>query len=125
MAAGRGACPASQSGSPSPPLRRPKVVALVTVEVHARDVIEKLIKAGASSPTDFEWASQLRFYWDRDANDCVVKQARRGLRKRVAKACGWREGKGRPHERVICAGARHGGATAAQHLPAAPAVLRC
>jgi dynein heavy chain len=42
--------------------------------VHARDVIDKLLKANASSPSDFEWASQLRFYWDRDANDAVVKQ---------------------------------------------------
>jgi len=44
------------------------------VEVHARDVIDKLIKAGCSSVNDFEWVSQLRFYWDRDLNDCVVKQ---------------------------------------------------
>lgn len=51
-----------------------QVVSLITVEVHARDVIDKLIKAGASSPSDFEWASQLRFYWERDANDVSVKQ---------------------------------------------------
>ena len=60
-----------------PPLHPPahtKVVALITVEVHARDVIDKLVKANASSPSDFEWASQLRFYWDRDTNDAVVKQ---------------------------------------------------
>jgi len=47
------------------------------VEVHARDVIDKLGKAGASSPTDFEWVSQLRFYWDRATDNCVVKQVRR------------------------------------------------
>ena len=51
-----------------------QVVALITVEVHARDVIEKLIKSGASSPADFEWASQLRFYWDRDSGDITAKQ---------------------------------------------------
>lgn len=54
----------------------PQVVSLITVEVHARDVIDKLVKANASSPSDFEWASQLRFYWDRDTNDAVVKQVR-------------------------------------------------
>lgn len=53
-----------------------QVVALITVEVHARDVIDKLVKANASSPSDFEWASQLRFYWDRDANTAVVEQVR-------------------------------------------------
>lgn len=51
-----------------------QVVALITIEVHARDVIEKLCKANCSSANDFEWVSQLRFYWDRDQSDCLVKQ---------------------------------------------------
>ena len=59
---------ANQDG---PPLQ---VVSLITIEVHARDMIEKLGKANCSSPTDFEWVSQLRFYWDRELNDCIVKQ---------------------------------------------------
>lgn len=50
-------------------------MSLITIEVHARDVIEKLGKVGCSSSNDFEWASQLRFYWDKDANDCIIKQA--------------------------------------------------
>ena len=58
----------------------PQVVALITIEVHARDVIDKLGKVGAASPADFEWVSQLRFYWDRERNDCVVKQVRRDRR---------------------------------------------
>ena len=53
---------------------RNKVVSLITIEVHARDVIDKLYRVGASRVTDFEWVSQLRFYWDRVLNDCVVKQ---------------------------------------------------
>ena len=53
---------------------RKKVVALITIEVHARDVIEKLAKTGCNSSADFEWVSQLRFYWDKELNDCVVKQ---------------------------------------------------
>ena len=55
-------------------VERNKVVALITIEVHARDVVEKLAKLGTTSVTDFNWVSQLRFYWDRDQNDCVVKQ---------------------------------------------------
>lgn len=51
-----------------------QVVSLITIEVHARDVIERLGRSNCSSCNDFEWVSQLRFYWDKDANDCVVKQ---------------------------------------------------
>ena len=41
-------------------LQRAKIVSLVTIEVHARDVIEKLVKAGCSDVTAFDWLSQLR-----------------------------------------------------------------
>ena len=46
-------------------LQRLKIVALVTIEVHARDVIEKLIKSGCNDVNAFEWLSQLRLYWER------------------------------------------------------------
>ena len=55
-------------------VNRKKVVALITIEVHARDSVEKLSKSGCDAVTDFEWVSQLRFYWDHDKDDCVVKQ---------------------------------------------------
>eukprot|EP00058_Branchiostoma_floridae_P007678 XP_002593166.1 hypothetical protein BRAFLDRAFT_57938 [Branchiostoma floridae] len=55
-------------------IQRLKIVALVTIEVHARDVIEKLIKSGVSDVTAFEWLMQLRVYWDKDIDDCVVRQ---------------------------------------------------
>ncbi|KAL4220766.1 Dynein heavy chain 2 [Mactra antiquata] len=55
-------------------IQRLKVVALVTIEVHARDIIDKLIKGGCSDQYAFEWLSQLRFYWEKDIDDCVVKQ---------------------------------------------------
>lgn len=44
---------------------RLKIVALVTGEVHARDVIDKLIKAGCNDANAFEWVCQLRLYWDK------------------------------------------------------------
>jgi len=46
-------------------IQRLKVVALVTIEVHARDIIDKLIKTGCSDQYAFEWLSQLRFYWEK------------------------------------------------------------
>ncbi|CAM4719453.1 unnamed protein product [Caretta caretta] len=55
-------------------IMRLKIVALVTVEIHARDVIEKLYKTSLMDVTSFEWLSQLRLYWDKDLDDCVIRQ---------------------------------------------------
>ncbi|KAM4540607.1 dynein axonemal heavy chain 2-like [Fundulus diaphanus] len=60
-----------------PKMLRLKVVALVTVEVHARDVIDKLAKSGCSDVNSFEWLCQLRLYWEKDKaeiHDCVIRQ---------------------------------------------------
>ena len=46
-------------------LQRLKIVAIVTIEVHARDINEKLVKSGCADSSAFEWLSQLRLYWDR------------------------------------------------------------
>ncbi|TKS92669.1 Dynein heavy chain 2, axonemal [Collichthys lucidus] len=53
---------------------RLKIVALVTVEVHARDVIDKLAKTGCNDVNAFEWLCQLRLYWDKDVDDCIIRQ---------------------------------------------------
>jgi dynein heavy chain len=60
-------------------IERKKVVALITMELHSRDVQERMIKANCSHNTDFEWLSQLRFYWEKDSGEdglgeMVVKQ---------------------------------------------------
>ena len=44
-------------------VERRKLVALITMEIHSRDVMERMIKANAKSPTDFSWLSQLRYYF--------------------------------------------------------------
>eukprot|EP01105_Mastigella_eilhardi_P001895 TRINITY_DN122_c1_g4_i2.p1 TRINITY_DN122_c1_g4~~TRINITY_DN122_c1_g4_i2.p1 ORF type:complete len:4382 (+),score=1298.66 TRINITY_DN122_c1_g4_i2:875-14020(+) len=56
------------------PLSRLKLVALLTIEIHQRDIIERLIKNNVASDKDFEWKSQLRFYWDKDEEECYVRQ---------------------------------------------------
>lgn len=55
-------------------IQRMKLVALITIEVHARDVIEKMIKSGCCDVNAFDWLMQLRLYWDKDLDDCLVRQ---------------------------------------------------
>ena len=54
--------------------QRAKIVALVTIEVHGRDVIDLLIKKGDFDISSFAWLQQLRLYWDRTIDDCIVRQ---------------------------------------------------
>jgi dynein heavy chain len=49
-------------------VRRKIIVALVTTDVHARDIIEDLQKENVSSIQDFLWQQQLRYYWDEGNN---------------------------------------------------------
>jgi dynein heavy chain len=44
-------------------LERKTLGALCTIDVHARDVVSTLAAAGVSSEGDFDWMSQLRYYW--------------------------------------------------------------
>ncbi|PRP75973.1 hypothetical protein PROFUN_01689 [Planoprotostelium fungivorum] len=53
------------------PLARLTLGSLIVIEVHARDVTKMLLEAGVSSERDFEWMSQLRYYWDSD--DVIVR----------------------------------------------------
>eukprot|EP00903_Cladosiphon_okamuranus_P017642 g16249.t1 len=48
------------------PLQRTLAVALVTAEVHNRDVVEVLVNKEVSNPQNFLWQAQLRFYWEAD-----------------------------------------------------------
>ena len=61
-------------------VQRLKLIALITVEVHARDVIEKLVKGGCNDASAFEWLCQLRLYSEKVCSD---SQATTALRKQV------------------------------------------
>ena len=57
-------------------LQRKIIVALVTTDVHARDIIDEMNQDKVSSVYDFKWVKQLRYYWDdeEDGGDCIIKQ---------------------------------------------------
>eukprot|EP00931_Biecheleriopsis_adriatica_P003888 TRINITY_DN10563_c0_g2_i1.p1 TRINITY_DN10563_c0_g2~~TRINITY_DN10563_c0_g2_i1.p1 ORF type:complete len:2985 (-),score=661.93 TRINITY_DN10563_c0_g2_i1:306-8801(-) len=42
---------------------RTKVITIITIDVHSRDVIENFVVQKVNDATDFRWVSQLRFYW--------------------------------------------------------------
>jgi len=42
---------------------RCKIISLITLDVHGRDVVQKLIDEKTDGPSNFLWQQQLRFYW--------------------------------------------------------------
>ncbi|RVE54736.1 hypothetical protein evm_000503 [Chilo suppressalis] len=53
---------------------RYKVNALCVIEIHSRDTVDRMYKMGCMHVSAFEWFSQLKFYWDREREDCYIKQ---------------------------------------------------
>nr|XP_060503678.1 dynein axonemal heavy chain 17 [Panthera onca] len=51
---------------------RMKIMTVCTVDVHARDVVAKMITAKVESSQAFTWQSQLRHRWDEDKRHCFA-----------------------------------------------------
>ncbi|CAE7655322.1 Dnah1 [Symbiodinium pilosum] len=50
--------------------------ALVVIDVHAKDTVEKLAKEKIDDCMSFEWISQLRYYWEMDDRNSETWQVR-------------------------------------------------
>ncbi|CAE6938362.1 DNAH3 [Symbiodinium sp. CCMP2592] len=47
-------------------LQRMSIGALIVIDVHAKDTVEKMAKDNITDVFSFEWISQLRYYWEMD-----------------------------------------------------------
>ena len=55
-------------------LSRAIIVALITTDVHARDIVDDLRRENVCSAFDFTWQKQLRYYWVDETSDVKVQQ---------------------------------------------------
>ena len=53
---------------------RRKINVMLIIDVHARDIIDKFVRDSILDEREFAWESQLRFYWDREEDTCVIRQ---------------------------------------------------
>jgi dynein heavy chain len=53
---------------------RRKVNSLLITDVHARDIVSSFVRESVLSAKEFEWESQLRFYWKKDHDDLMIQQ---------------------------------------------------
>nr|XP_015221526.1 PREDICTED: dynein heavy chain 10, axonemal [Lepisosteus oculatus] len=53
---------------------RKKYNTVLIIDVHARDIVDNFVRDSIMDAREFEWESQLRFYWDREPDDLFVRQ---------------------------------------------------
>ncbi|KAL7988579.1 hypothetical protein Chor_007498, partial [Crotalus horridus] len=58
-----------------PKIHRNIITALITIDVHARDIVTELVQQKVDSVDNFDWQRQLRYYWDLDLDNCVARMA--------------------------------------------------
>ncbi|GFO07644.1 dynein heavy chain 10, axonemal [Plakobranchus ocellatus] len=53
---------------------RKKYNTALIIDVHARDIIDSFVRDSIMDEKEFEWESQLRFYWVRDYDELYIRQ---------------------------------------------------
>ena len=51
---------------------RMKIMCLITLDAHSRDICQNLLEGNVTIVTQFEWQSQLRFEWRAKESDCFI-----------------------------------------------------
>ena len=55
-------------------LLRKKINTLIIIEVHQRDIVDRFVRDSILNSKEFDWESQLRFYWDMKSQDISIQQ---------------------------------------------------
>lgn len=53
--------------------QRQKVMNMITIDAHSRDMVDGIVEVGATEVDCFQWSCQLRSYWDTAVNDCRIR----------------------------------------------------
>lgn len=49
---------------PLTPELRQKIMCIITIDTHGRDIVQRLLDEHATSVDCFQWQSQLKYFWD-------------------------------------------------------------
>lgn len=53
---------------------RLKVNTLIILDVHSKDIVDWFVRDSILNENEFDWESQLRFYWDKKKDNIVIRQ---------------------------------------------------
>ncbi|VDP76010.1 unnamed protein product [Echinostoma caproni] len=53
---------------------RNKLTTVLTIDVHARDIVADFVRDSVMDSQEFAWESQLRFYWNKTVDELVIRQ---------------------------------------------------
>ncbi|XP_009299843.1 dynein axonemal heavy chain 10 [Danio rerio] len=53
---------------------RRKINTVLIIDVHARDIVDSFVRDSITDAREFEWESQLRFYWVKEPDELFVRQ---------------------------------------------------
>ncbi|XP_050408300.1 dynein axonemal heavy chain 10 [Patella vulgata] len=53
---------------------RMKFNSVLIIDVHARDIIDGFVRDSIMDAREFEWESQLRFYWEKEPDELLIRQ---------------------------------------------------